>query len=258
MAKKRTGLQSEIAGIFSGVPIPKKGGSRSKPDSPATKSDETTSRPSGSVVPKPVTPSPHVPVTPTPKIPVEPPPAAPRPKVTEIKVPEQKIRRKPKKISRRRKDKLFASKAGASSSRQKTSIILFVLFTAALVIVLARPYFTPRRNATASGTDGQASTGTSAVANIEINWQMPPIYSAKLRDPLELSSQQQKRIVTPVDLVVKGITYSEDRKFAVIGTQLMQEGDTILGATIVEINPSNVVFERDGERWTQEVEGEKK
>jgi hypothetical protein len=257
MAKKRTGLQSEIAGIFSGVPVPKKGGPRSQPGSPAPKSDVPASKPSGSVFPKPVALQPQFPVAPTPIKPVEPLPAAPRPRVTEIKVPEQKVRQIPKKMPRRRKNKLFASKAGVSSSRQKASIILFVLFTSALVIVLARPYFTPRRNATTSRTAGQASDRTSPMANIEINWPMPPVYPANLRDPMELGTRQQIRIETPVNLVVKGITYSEDRKFAVIGTQLKQEGDTILGATIKKINPNNVVFERDGEIWTQEVEGEK-
>lgn len=256
MAKKRTGLQSDIAGIFSGVPVPKKGGARSKSDRPAPKTDDPASKPSGSVIPKPVTPLPQIPVAPTPKKPVEPLPAAPRPKVTEIKVPEQKIRQRPKKTPRRRKEKLFASKAGASSSRQKTSIILFVLFTAALVVVLARPYLTSRRNTANPRTDGKTNTGNSTSAEIEIDWSVPPVYPVKLRDPMELGSRQQIRVETPVDLVVKGITHSEDRKFAVIGTQLMQEGDTILGATIIEINPNNVVFERDGERWTQEVEGE--
>ena len=249
MAKKRTGLQSDIAGIFSGVPVPKKGGPRSKPDSPASK-------PSGSVIPKPVAPLPQIPVVPTLKKPVEPLPAAPRPKVTEVKVPEQKTRQIPKKISRRRKDKLFAPKAGVNSSRQKTSIILFVLFTAALIIVLARPYLTSRINPATSRADGKTETGNSTRANIEIDWPVPPVYSTELRDPMELGSRRQIRIETPDDLVVRGITHSEDRKFAVIGTQTMQEGDTILGATIVEIKPNSVLFERDGKRWTQEVEGE--
>jgi len=260
MSKKRTGLQSEIAGIFSGVPVPKKGGSRSVPGGPASKSDAPAPKPDGSVIskpvaPQPVTPKPMAPVTPMPERPVGSIPAAPRPKVVEIKVPEQKIRQAPKKISRRRKDKLFAPKAGANSSRQKTSIILFVLLSTVLVIVLARPYLASRRNATTSGTAGQTNTGNAIMANIEIDWPVPKVYSAGLRDPMELASRQQIRVETPQDLVVKGITYSEDRRYAVIGTQTMQEGDTILGATIVEITPNSVVFERDGKRWTQEVAG---
>ena len=67
----------------------------------------------------------------------------------------------------------------------------------------------------------------------------------------------QEKIETP-RLVVMGIAYSEDRRFAVIGKRTVQEGDEILGATVVRINRSSVEFEMDGKRWTQEVEGESK
>ncbi len=261
MAKKRTGLQSNIAGIFSGVPVPKKGGARSQPGSPASKPGGPASKPGGSVIPKPaapqpVAPKPMTPVAPAPQKPVGSLPAAPRPKVVEVKVPEQKTRQIPKKISRRRKDKLFAPKAGASSSRQKTGIILFVLLTTALVIVLARPYLTSRRNPDTSPTAGKTDNGNSTRANIKIDWPIPTVYSTDLRDPMELGSRQQIIIETSDGLVVRGISWSEDRKFATIGTQTMQEGDVIQDTTIVEINPNNVVFEKDGKRWTQEVQGE--
>ena len=257
MAKKRTGLQSEIAGIFSGVPVPKKGGSRSQPGSPASK-------PGGSVISKPVAPQP---VAPKPMAPVAPPqkpvgslPAAPRPKVVEVKVPEQVMKQTPRKISRRRKDKLFAPKAGVGSSRQKTSIILFVVLSTALVIVLARPYLTSRRNPAPSRTAGQTNTGNSTMANIEIDWPMPPVYSAKLRDPMELGSRQQIRIETSDDLMVRGIVVSEDVKHAVIGTDTVAEGDFVSGTKIrvKKINPNSVEFEDDGKTWTQEVEGGRK
>jgi hypothetical protein len=256
MAKKRTGLQSEIAGIFSGVPVPKKGGSRSQPGGPAPKPD-------GSVIPKPVapqpvTPKPMAPVTPTPQRPVEPLPAAPRPKVVEVKVPEQVTRQIPPKISRRRKDKLFAPKAGVNPSRQKTGIILFVLLSTALVIVLARPYLTSRKNPSTSLMAGKTNTGNSTKANIEIDWPMPTVYSANLRDPMELGSRQQIRAETSDGLVVRGIVVSEDRRYAVIGTKTVQEGDVIQDTTIVEIRPNSVVFEKDGKRWTREVQSEGK
>jgi hypothetical protein len=265
MAKKRTGLQSEIAGIFSGVPVPKKGGTRSqsdnpaqKPDSPATKPVDPASKRSGSVIPKPVTPQPQIPVTPTPKKIEEPLPATPKPKVVEIKASEQIAKRIPKKISKRRKDKIYAPKSSVSSSRQKAGITLFIFLSTALVIVLLRPYLPSSGKPAPTRPGGKVDNGNSTRANIVIDWPVPPVYSANLRDPMELGSRQRIRVETPDDLVVKGITYSEDRKFAVIGTQTMQEGDTILGATIVEITPSSVIFERDGKRWTQEVEGKSK
>jgi len=248
MAKKRTGLQSEIAGIFSGVPVPKKGGPRSQPGVP-------TSKTGGSVIPKPV-----APVTPTPQKPVKPLPAAPRPKVTEVKVTEQKTRKAPSKISRRRKDKLFAPKAGVSSSRQKTSIILFVLLSAVLIIVLARPYLRSRINPATSRTGGKTDTGNSTRANIEIDWPVPPVYSTSLRDPMELGSRQQIIIETSDGLMVRGIVVSEDRKHAVIGTETVAEGDIVPGTKIrvKKINPSSVEFEEDDKTWTQEVQGKAK
>jgi hypothetical protein len=253
MAKKRTGLQSEIAGIFSGVPVPKKGGSRSQPGGPAPK-------PGGSVIPKPVapqpiTPKPMAPVIPAPQKPVEPLPAVPRPKVVEVKVPEQVTRQIPPKIPRRRKDKLFAPKAGVSSSRQKTGIILFVLLSIALVIVLARPYLASRRNPSPSQTAGKTNTENSTRANIKIDWPMPTVYSANLRDPMELGSRQQIRAETSDGLEVIGIVVSEDLRQAIIGTKTVLEGDIVPGTKVrvKKINLNSVEFEEDGKTWIQKT-----
>jgi len=260
MAKKRTGLQSEIAGIFSGVPVPKKGGTRSKPDSPAQKPDGPASKPSGSVVPKPVTPQPQIPVAPMPKKIEEPRPAAPKPKVIEIKAPEQIAKRIPKKISRRRKDKIFAPKSGVSSSRQKASITLFLFFSTALVIVLLRPYLTSSKNATSRNTQ-RVDAGTATVAKIEIDWPIPPVYSAAdIRDPMEIGSRQKIIVKSSKDIVVRGIVVSEDRKYAVVGTKYLQEGNIVPGTNVKvkKINPNSVEFEEDDKTWTQKVEGEKR
>jgi hypothetical protein len=260
MAKKRTGLQSEIAGIFSGVPVPKKGGTRSQSDSPAKKPVDPASKPSGSVIPKPVMPQPQAPVAPTPKKTVEPLPAAPRPKVVEIKAPEQITKRIPKRISKRRKDKIFAPKSGVSSSRQKAGITLFILFSTALVIVLFRPYLPNHGKPDSSRLGGKEDNGNSTVANVEIDWPVPPVYSANLRDPMELGSRQKIIVESSKDIVVRGIVVSEDRKYAVIGTNYLQEGGIVPGTKIKvnKINPNNVEFEEDGKTWTQKVEGEKR
>lgn len=260
MAKKRTGLQSEIAGIFSGVPVPKKGGQRSKPGGPSQNPDDPASKTSGPVMPKPVAPQP---VTHKPIAPVRP---MPQQKVEPIsvtsgpKVSEQKIRQPTRKASKRRKDKVFVPKAGVSSSRQKTGILLFIVFSTALIIVLSRPYLTSRRNQATSQTTEKTSPGSSTRANIEIDWPMPPVYSVNLRDPMELGSRKQIKVETTGGIVVRGISYSEDRKYAVVGTNTVQEGDIVPGTKIRvrRINPNNVEFEEDGKTWTQEVEGGKK
>ncbi len=267
MAKKRTGLQSNIAGIFSGVPVPKKGGSRSKPDSPATKPDGPAKKPvdsakkrSGSVIPKPVMPQPQIPIAPAAKKIKEPLPAAPKPKVVEVKAPEQFKKEIPKKIKRRRKEKVFAPKSGVGSSRQKAGIILFILFSTALVIVLLRPYLPTPGNPPSPQPGGTEDNGNATIANIEIDWPVPPVYSANLRDPMKLGSQRQIIVETAEGVMVRGIVVSEDRKYAVIGTQYLQEGGIVPGTKIrvKTINPNSVEFEEDGKIWTQKVESDKR
>jgi hypothetical protein len=261
MAKKRTGLQSEIAGIFSGVPVPKKGGQRAGSGGPPPKTDEPAFRAGGPVIPKPAVTQPTAHVAPIPQKPAEPIVAAPRLKVTEIKAPEQITRKIPRKIPRRRKDKIFVSQAGVSSSRQKAGIILFILFSAALVFVLARPYLMPHGYPAVLRSTETPNTGSSTKNNIKIDWPMPPVYSEDLRDPMiELNLQQQVIGGATDELMVRGITYSEDRRFAVIGINTVQEGDFVPGTKIKikKINPNGVEFEEDDRTWTQEVESGKK
>jgi len=68
------------------------------------------------------------------------------------------------------------------------------------------------------------------------------------------SLRSSKVIETPTKgLMVTGILYSEDSPSAVVGNQLVHEGDKISGAIIVKINPESVEFEKDKIRWTQAV-----
>ncbi|MHC4751568.1 MAG: hypothetical protein ACYTFW_17060 [Planctomycetota bacterium] len=308
MAKDRTGLQSKISAIFSGVPVPKKDRKRSKPDSSKPESDSkdiaqpaapeqtdqekaaqeqaapipssqepTVAQPTApeSTVAQPTIPEPSAP-EPTVAQPAVPEPTAPRPqtieeselkqplelvqeassaKVLEARVPEPRAREIPSKVSRRRKEKVFVPKTAVKPKRQTTSIVLVIFLSIVLVFVLVRPFSMFRRNTTTPNVPGPTNVIMPAKADIEIPWTDPPIYPADLRDPMVLASQKQ--IITEThDLVVKGISYSEDRRYAVIGIQTLQEGDVIFDTTIIKINPNNVEFEKDGKRWTQEVEGE--
>ena len=56
---------------------------------------------------------------------------------------------------------------------------------------------------------------------------------------------------TPPKGVVTGIVRSRDFSTAVVGTQVVREGDTIDGVTIVKIYDDKVEFEKAGQRWTQ-------
>ena len=58
---------------------------------------------------------------------------------------------------------------------------------------------------------------------------------------------------TPPTGVVTGIVRSRDFSTAVIGTDIVREGDTIDGVTIVKIHDDKVEFEKAGQRWTQKI-----
>jgi hypothetical protein len=246
MAKKRTGLQSQIASIFSGVPIPKKGSgsepssSQPLPAAPERRQPKTPPAP-GSAVPK------YQP-------PVEPVREIPPARVATPKVPEPRIRQVPK-VPPRKKERLTARRTGVNPARQKIAVAMVVILSILLVFLLTRPAQKHHSRPTASQAARQAKAAVLPTANIKIDWPVPRKYPEYLRDPMILSAPKQVKAQAPAALVVKGITYSEDRRFAVIGTQTVQEGDTIEGATVTKINRNSVEFERDGKRWTQGVQG---
>jgi len=53
--------------------------------------------------------------------------------------------------------------------------------------------------------------------------------------------------------LIKGIVYSEGSPSVIIGSQIVNEGDTIDGVTVVRISEDRVEFGRNGRRWTQVV-----
>jgi hypothetical protein len=53
---------------------------------------------------------------------------------------------------------------------------------------------------------------------------------------------------------VKGIVHSPDNSCAVIGDQIVHEGDKILDAVVIKINKNSVEFEANGKKWTQKVQ----
>jgi len=69
----------------------------------------------------------------------------------------------------------------------------------------------------------------------------------------ETSSPNSPAVIRPIYEPVTGILYSEDRPSAVVGNQILYEGDSIRGMKVVKIHKDRVEFERDGKRWEQAV-----
>lgn len=58
----------------------------------------------------------------------------------------------------------------------------------------------------------------------------------------------------PMCQIVNGILYSEDKPSAILGNQIVHEGDILRHFNVVRIYRDKVEFERNGERWTQPIE----
>ena len=282
MAKSKTGLQKKISSIFTGVSIPQGDGT----DQPTNAPKPTTP---GPTAPKPTTPGPTAPKPTVPK-PTAPEPTAPcttvpKPKQTQYVPPTTLIADKPKpqqaagpppkavptqkpivettikvieqstwqQALEKIKNRFFAPHPGPRAKKQVTMTILIPALAIILIFVLIRTLGTePAKPIKASGLTTASGTVNSYV---KIDWKIPELYPTTLRDPMRPGSAS---ITVAGDranyLIVKGIVYSEQSPSAVIGDQIVHEGDKISDVTILKINRDNVEFEINGKKWTQKVQ----
>jgi len=167
-----------------------------------------------------------------------------------------------KSFLQRIKNKLLTPKAGVSDTKQKTMAIMMpVLFIILLVFVFKGGVFGTKVPETeASGQDTAPSVATADSSN-EIDWEIPAPYPTTLRDPMRLDPVEDAQTETETEtetrtlarLIVKGILYSEDEASAVIGNQIVHEGEKIQGVTVIRIGKDTVEFEMNGKIWTQKV-----
>jgi hypothetical protein len=242
MLKYKAGLHKEVSAIFNGVSLPKNDGAQ---------------RPSAVPAPAPPTqklpvPSHMTPTKPKPEqLPLQSPPkAAPakQPKAdTAIKaagqVPWQRT-------LEQIKNKLFATKPGVSTTKQRMMVILAPVLFVVLIFVFIRAFSTPSRKITGPGTSGPVKA--AAGPDSKVDWQVPNPYPTTLRDPMQFSSATSQTATG--GLIVKGIVYSEDNPSAVIGGQIVHQGDKILDVAITKINENSVEFEANSKKWMQNVQ----
>ncbi|MHC4456770.1 MAG: hypothetical protein ACYS0I_06690 [Planctomycetota bacterium] len=247
MSKRKIGLQKRVSAIFDGVSIPKQEDGAQPSDSSAPERPDFASG-------KPFAPS-HFTAT----VPETEKPADLQPKdapVKETKESKGAVVIMPAEPSKWQqsleqiKAKLFAHKPGVSSSRQKAMIILvpvlFIVFISVLVWVFGTGSGKPSRS--------PKPTATKSVAAVDkIAWQKPAAWPEGLRDPMQFGSIATT-VAGTATLVVKGIVYSQNEPSALVGTEIVRQGDEVSGATVIKINKESVEFEMNGERWTQQVQ----
>jgi hypothetical protein len=253
--ENKAGLHKEISSIFSGVPIPTNSpapdgsGSTGKSAGGEPVSDAGKVRDEGAAIPAET--------------------IAAVPSFTRAAHTQVTAKAKDKNWNplQKLKDRLSAGKQGTGTARQKTMMVLIPVLAVVLLFVLSRAFVRPARTmADVSQADGP---DRRANGNSEIEWEIPPVYPSDLRDPMELPPAMAAAPDTVIEpnsqgtdqqgpeekkLIVKGILHTYDRPSAVVGTDIVHEGDTIMGTTVVKINKSSVEFASEGRRWTQNVE----
>ena len=169
------------------------------------------------------------------------------------------------------KDKLLAPKHGVSSARQKAMLVLVPVLFIVFIFVFFK-WLNPAISPSQPVRKPQPVKAPKPVvaADTRIEWEIPTVYPKNLRDPGRLASSEpivtkQEPVPEPKSepkpepvkvekLVVKGILYGRNNPSAIIGTQIVHEGDKVSGMTIVKIDRSSVEFEKSGEKWKQGVE----
>ena len=260
MGRRSAGLHKQVWEIFDGVPLPKNDGTEQAFAAPAPERPDYERRPKrdkerveSSAPPKPPAPSHLTPTTPKAqeqqpvRLPPKAAPAKQRAANAAIKSSKQiPWQQKWEQIS----GKLFAPKQGVSDTRQKTMVILVPVLFIVLIFVFSRVLSTTSHKIAQAQNFGP--TGNVGGSN-KIDWQIPDPYPTALRDPMRFGSVATAQTGTS-GLIVKGIVYSEDNSSAVVGEQIVHEGDEVAGVTIIKINEKSIDLEMNGKKWTQKVQ----
>jgi hypothetical protein len=262
MAKQRSGLHKEISSIFDGVPIPKgdqvpQAPSKSAPKRTGYKeqSSSNTWR-LGTSAPQRTSAQAAKPAGPAKRERPEQSPA----KTTTTEQPkadgtaETSKQNLLQKIWQEIETRFLAPKPGVSPARQKAMVILVPVLFVVLIFVLLQ-VLGPAPRGTRGGTEN-GTVNTVAAGSTKIGWQIPELYPASLRDPMQLPRATTPTAVQSGQLTVTGILYSEGNpssSSASINGRPVYEGETILGATVVKIYKDSVEFEMSGRTWTQRV-----
>jgi hypothetical protein len=179
---------------------------------------------------------------------------------------KEKKHPKPYKAVSHPKSKARQTTADAHQKRQKVMLIIFIFFSILLVFLIYNPLKSSTPVDASSGSNEAAKIDMSPVAGAAasvINWPAPPDYPQDIHDPMVAAAAGVKQVdvvLQPDKPVVRGITYSEDRPLAIIGTVLVGENQEIEGYDgyiVIKINKDSVEFEKDGQRWVQQVENKK-
>jgi hypothetical protein len=162
------------------------------------------------------------------------------------------------------KNKLMPAKSGVSRTKQVATVVLIPVLCIVLVVVAVKVFGSgSHKKKIASKT----SESSKVVENSrQIAWQTPKPLSSGLRDPMKTGSSAIRTVkgssasgtvlglfATDGEIILMGIVHSPEKPMAIIGQQIVTEGEKVGDFSIVKINEHSVDIEKDGQRKTLRV-----
>lgn len=287
--KNKAGLQKNVSSVFKGVPVPQNNGSQQpsgshKPQSAhgtAPKPAPADRQLSQNSLIKKLSQSEDSPdkdaqiQTNTNRMPQS-------PQITKLPQPAESLKRAAKAtqpestpfieetgdgLLQQIKDKLFTPKPGSSPAKQKAMVIMVPILAIIMIFTFRQVLSKAPRKTKGAGSDETPVVVASADSGHEIDWKIPEPISVMTRDPIKLPEQSDTQNAEEDEtenkpnqgvIIVRDIVYSHDRPSAVIGTKIVYEGDKVNDATIIKINRRSIEFDKNGEKWEQNVRDGKK
>ena len=163
-------------------------------------------------------------------------------------------------FSKQVKKAVFGAHSQLDARQKKTGMlvgILSIVFAAVLFVSLGGVGQTQATAANAAGSD--LATSTQVTQKTAQEWQRPEPLPQDLRDatsPVMMRSgtTQGETAAENGTLTVKGIVFSKNKPSAIINNEILSEGQTFDGITIIKITKETVEFEANEKRWTQTVQ----
>ncbi|MGB2861911.1 MAG: hypothetical protein WBC05_01170 [Sedimentisphaerales bacterium] len=295
--KNKAGLQKKVSSVFKGVPVPQNNGAQQSSGTPAPdhtpdvppkpvsadrqisqsslikklsqsedSSDKAEQNQTANIFPKPtstnqMSQSPPINKLPQPKESLKQAAKATQPESSPF------IEETNDGLWQQIKYKLFAPKPGVSPTKQKAMVIMVPVLAIIMIFALRQVLSKAPRQTEGAGTDDAPVVVANADSGHEIDWKIPEPIAIITRDPIKLPDESNTQNtehnattgeVTTGTIIVRDIVYSKDKPSAVIGSKIVYIGDKINDITIVKIDRDSVEFEKDGDRWEQNVRDGKK
>lgn len=162
--------------------------------------------------------------------------------------------------------------AGAGNTRNKVMAVLSLLLAVLLVFLLMNAFDfrfgSPGTSSAETGGEVSPASAVLAAAPQPVCWDKPELIPDGLRNPMHPMPAKSVPAAEPIvashsetpdiakipEFAIKGIVYSEEKASAVIGADIVHEGDTLEGATILKIARTYIEFEMNGHGWKQAVQ----